>query len=452
MSILETMLTGKITSDIVMTPENVAQDMVDLLPNEVWTSESTFLDMATKEGIFLKLIYDKLMKSTDLINKFPDETKRRNHILQNQIYGLAVNEFCAALSQRRIYGRMENNSNIKCINGYYDIIRDDRRFKLTIERTFKNMKFDVVIGNPPYNSDLYLDFLNKGYTLLKEDGVMVQITPAKWQAKGGKKNDDFRKQIVPYMSEIIHYKDSTDVFDIQEWGGISIIKIDKNIHNTKLIVNKCSKNKVFESAPEEHIGNDILLLPNKIIDIVNKCMNNNKSIATTLGFKQSLYVKNTNSGYAKERETDIMVMQGDKHTGWVSKSDLFTQAKLDKYKCICSIMPGAVASFDKNGQVLGMFKIVYIGPNQVPKGSFPVLKYFDSEDECKSFISYCNTKLVAFLYYIGTCGTTLTSEFWRFVPDPVNFDHIFTDDELYKKYNLTQDEIDIIESVIKERK
>lgn len=46
----------------------------------------------------------------------------------------------------------------------------------------------------------------------------------------------------------------------------------------------------------------------------------------------------------------------------------------------------------------------------------------------------------------------MADEAWRFVPDPGAFDHIFTDDELYKKYNLTQDEIDLIESVIKERK
>lgn len=63
-----------------------------------------------------------------------------------------------------------------------------------------------------------------------------------------------------------------------------------------------------------------------------------------------------------------------------------------------------------------------------------------------------NTKLVSFLYYLGCCGTTLTKEFFRFIPDPEKFDHIFTDQELYKKYNLTDEEINIIESVIKERK
>ncbi len=145
-------------------------------------------------------------------------------------------------------------------------------------------------------------------------------------------------------------------------------------------------------------------------------------------------------------------MQGEKCTGYKSIKQLRTKLNLDKYKCIASIMPGAVAAFDKDNKVLGMFKISIIGPYQVPKGSFPVLYYFDTREECESFISYMARKLTAFLYYIGTCGTTLTKEFFRFVPNPVTFDHIFTDDELYKKYNLTTEEINIIESVIKDRK
>ena len=84
------------------------------------------------------------------------------------------------------------------------------------------MNLDIIIGNPPYNNDLYLDFVQAGYQALKPDGVMVMITPAKWQAKGGKKNELFREQIVPHMKEIVYYKDSKDVFDIGLSGGLSI--------------------------------------------------------------------------------------------------------------------------------------------------------------------------------------------------------------------------------------
>ena len=61
------------------------------------------------------------------------------------------------------------------------------------------MKFDVVLGNPPYNNDIYLDFVTLGHNIIKQNGCEIMITPAKWQAKGGEKNEAFRKDIVPYM-------------------------------------------------------------------------------------------------------------------------------------------------------------------------------------------------------------------------------------------------------------
>lgn len=82
--------------------------------------------------------------------------------------------------------------------------------------------------------------------------------------------------------------------------------------------------------------------------------------------------------------------------------------------------------------------------------------YSDSEDECKSIMSYFSTRLIRFLMLLSVHGQHIFSQvdmsIFRFVPDPGAFDHIFTDEELYKKYNLTPDEISIIESVIKERK
>lgn len=77
----------------------------------------------------------------------------------------------------------------------------------------------------------------------------------------------------------------------------------------------------------------------------------------------------------------------------------------------------------------------------------------NSIDECKSFLSYIDSKFVRFLILLRYGRNSVNNNFsWSFVPDPGSFDHIFTDQELYQKYNLTPDEINIIESVIKERK
>lgn len=81
------------------------------------------------------------------------------------------------------------------------------------------------------------------------------------------------------------------------------------------------------------------------------------------------------------------------------------------------------------------------------------LESFDTAEEAKSYISYLETRFIRFMFLLAKTSLHMQSEFsWRFVPDPGNFDHIFTDKELYDKYNLTPEEISIIESVIKERK
>ncbi len=264
------------------------------------------------------------------------------------------------------------------------------------------------------------------------------------------------------------YKDSLDIFDIEEWGGISYYIVHKNICATRELKCVCNSNNRLNNDYETHDEKDIVLYGRDLLTIIGKVGqlgegfkqslyvkntdHGENSIASQLGFKRQVFVGEQDRGQQQIPPDYVEVMQGEKVCGYKKKSELFTRLNLDKWKCICSIMPGAVSKFDATGKVLGMFKISIIKPNQVPKGSFPVLKYFDTENECKSFISYMECRLTAFLYYLGCCGTTLTKEFFRFIPDPMKYDHIFTDAELYKKYNLTQNEINIIESVIKERK
>ena len=473
----------------MITPYNIVTDMNKLITEHIENHKNNkniwdfkFLDIACKSGNFLRAMYKWLMNHPDMINKFEKESDRHSHIVQKQIFGVCFRETDMLIANRNTFGTIELNSHIKYIYNWQDKVKLKSLTEIqeTLKETLGQMKFDVVVGNPPYNSDIYLDFVTKAHGLIdkeSESSCVCMITPAKWQAKtDGKpkgsstpdKNEDFRKNIVPYMNKIVMYKDSTDVFNIEEWGGISYYLIDTSKHTEKEVQTLCKRNKKLESLMEIHDEVTPTLYSRDILSIIGK--------AGTLGegFKQSLYVKNTDHGeetiagtlgfnrqtFVHEQDRGeklkelgyVEVMQGEKVVGYKKVVDLYTTEKLDKWKCICSIMPGAVSAFDQSGKVLGMFKISIIGPNQVPKGSFPILKYFDTENECKSFVSYCNTKFISFLYYLGCCGTTLTKEFFRFIPDPVNFDHIFTDQELYEKYNITKEEIEIIESIIKERK
>ena len=96
------------------------------------------------------------------------------------------------------------------------------------------------------------------------------ITPAKWQAKGGTKNEQFRKDIVPHMSKIVFYPDCTDVFVIQDAGGICYFNANKSIHNLKNIVNICRLNSSLNDSDTRLIEYTLHNKGNKIVKILEK--------------------------------------------------------------------------------------------------------------------------------------------------------------------------------------
>lgn len=255
------------------------------------------------------------------------------------------------------------------------------------------------------------------------------------------------------MKDIVIYRDTHDIFDIDDNAGMSYYIIDKENHcknwNVKGI---CTKNSVFNFNWERHTEDVLTLYSNKVISIINKCKSDNM-IANKLDFKRCIYVGEQERGNpTKNHSTDVDVMQGNKHVGFIPINQLKTTANIDKYKVTCAIMIGGAVMFNNDSKILGSASYTHVGPNQVLKGSFPCIRYFDNEYECESFESYLMTKLMWLLFFLGICGATMTNNFFMYIPDQENFDHIFTDEELYKKYNLTDEEIAIIESVIKERK
>ena len=313
------------------------------------------------------------------------------------------------------------------------------------------MRFNIVIGNPPYNNDIYLDFVTLGYKVCSDYTSM--ITPAKWQAKGGEKNKAFRDSILQHIQKVIYYKDTKDIFDIGEPDGVCYYLIDKNkISTEKLVKNICSSNKYFQSDYELHTESELILLRNDIISIVNK-LGNNKLIDR---IRHEMIMDNSDYGNKTKSEDDVAIVCAEKGISGYSKCNKLNIDEIEKYKCYihCLVSQGSGSPFDKNGfAVGGGKKRVYIAePQQVPQGHYFLLWLSNSLEEAKSFVSFCDSKLISFLYFIGISASMEVIENWRFIPDPLKFDHIFTDNELYNKYNLTQEEIDIIESNIRERK
>lgn len=277
------------------------------------------------------------------------------------------------------------------------------------------MKFNVVVGNPPYNKDAYIDFAELGNRVSLQCSSM--IIPAKWQGKTDSKNSRFRDKLSKYMEKVVYYPDCGDIFYIADVGGICYYIMNKDIHSDCLIVNKCNTNKYIDNKQSIRSINDGLsCYSDSIVSKVGKTDN----ICKEAEIKQFNYMITTPPAI-----------------GGTKGCESFLFGKTGMLQCLKA---GTVYTRDKAVKLPSHYK---------------VLCSSDNLDELNSMISFVNTKLVRFLVLIGLCTqSTITPETWRYVPRPdkKEFNHIFTDEEMYNRYGLDDSDIEIIENTIKERK
>lgn len=293
------------------------------------------------------------------------------------------------------------------------------------------MKFDVVCGNPPYNNDIYLDFVMLGHKLAKSYDLW--ITPSRYMLYDSVKNDLFRQSVVPYMHEIVHYQNEADIFQIVMPCGISYYICGKELHSDKYVTSKSTHIEGFNSERVLYSNfkcNDSLLY-------IGHC------IIERLGSFQRFSCNRLDgkfNAFATKAIRGFYLGGSDKH--------------------IYSATP--------------VTRPIHIYPDEQVAPNARILYSSDSRSEVESFISYIETKLIRFLILLSATGYSYGVEFkYYFVPDPGSFDKVYEDkplegytpDEsgiytdyngvvhcsLYVKYKLTDEEIEIIESVIKDR-
>ena len=416
----------------VFTRADVANKVLELLktkPGVFSNPNYRFLDIYTKSGVFLLLIYSELMQG--LVETIPDPELRSQHILSKMIYGISPSVETALISRKTLYGDWSIQGNIKVIVGYKN--DTGKRTFSNISKEFNSMKFDVVIGNPPYNRGMDIDFVNLGYELSTKYCCM--ITPAKWQtgvtdsslASKSINYEQFREKIVPHMSHVVFYPNSADVFDIRGNTGISYFLADRDIHD------KCSVENRFSSFPEIYNG----IESRTLLDGITLC-NFGKHVIDCIDYSNGVFK------YIRKNESK---------KNWVVWGTAAMPMFLD-YK------PGS----NTPHYMLSDLKVADPKTLKLSNDSF-IFFESDSKQECESFVSYLYTRLVRFLIScnIGLYKGWNKPSTFKYVPAPTvldangnrvpgKFDHIYTDEELYKTFNIPQEYIDALGAVIKERK
>ena len=128
---------ANLSSDEVFTPPQLVNQLLDLLPKEIWSDKNArFLDPVCKSGVFLREIAKRLMAGLE--KQIPNQQKRANHIFQNQLFGIAITELTSLLSRRSVYCSKTANGKYSVCDSF-DQPQGNIRFE-RIEHTWENGK------------------------------------------------------------------------------------------------------------------------------------------------------------------------------------------------------------------------------------------------------------------------------------------------------------------------
>lgn len=429
---------GKV--DEIATPQNIADDMITLF-DYTDCNRKIWMDMYCKTGNFLASLKRQGVDKNNMAAIC--QTLQSQMLVCRKLYGKILPEVEVKINIKSLEScKVTRRGQVYCISNWKDKVKNNHQEAYNIikfvvmkemEKTMsldwtteENFKINNIIMNPPYNpSDLYIDFIELAHKIASEN--VVAITPAKWQAKGGDKNKDFRSAIVPYMKSIKYYENPLDIFPNNPMCGDAIsyylINRDKNID--KYI------NDELEEAWLTRYG-----LNNTCISIIKR-IDGERIVETSdeSVMPAKSYFTAKNFGDVSEDSNSKYYMMSSARCIKVNESAFKHTENMDKYKVYI-------------GHFITANPVLHLVEPFVAEVRESCLLGFGTKEKCESIISYYKCKLIWFLVYMVNCGNASKEAFVN-VPDPGAFDHIFTDDELYKKYDLTDEEINIIESVIK---
>lgn len=484
---------ANLSNDEVFTPPSLANQVLDLLPQELFASPTTtFLDPVSKSGVFLREIVKRLDRGLE--TQMPDRQERIEHILHKQVFGIAITELTAHLSRRSVYCSKNADSdysvtrfdtvggnihyrplrhtwtNGKCrycgasqevydrgdqAEQYaYQFIHTDKPHTL-----FNNMKFDVIIGNPPYQlSDgggtgssaipLYHKFILQAMKL--SPSFLSMIVPARWYS-GGKGLDDFRNMMLndKRIKYLVDYTDSRDCFpSVDIAGGVCYFLWCKD-YRGKCCVKTIQKNKV--SIVDRSLNEfETFIRENVAVQIIRKVLNRSDEMMDSVVFSRNPFGFASNDCFKVAKKGGDIPIMTSKGFFYVPVKSIQTNASsVGKWKVIMSKASAEHAGqTDKDGRKKIVSRVEVLPPNTICSESYLLLSTFNNEKEAINLRDYVKTNFFRFLLSTILLTQNIAKDKFQFVPLQ-DFSHPWTDEMLYKKYGLSDEEIAFIESMIR---
>lgn len=497
---------ANLSNDEVFTPPEFANRILDTL-TEAWAerndganiwadSSATFLDPCTKSGVFLREIVVRLTKGLE--PKIPDLQARVDHILTRQVFGIGITQLTSLLARRSLYCSKHANGDHSIAKGFasedgniwfqrtehtwvdgrctfcnasqnaldrgdgfethaYAFIHGNNAAGRISELFGDDMRFDVIIGNPPYQlgSDggtrdvpIYQHFVEQAKAL--EPRFLSMVIPSRWMASGLGLND-FRKAMLAdsRIREMVDYPAASEVFPgVEIKAGVCFFLWDA-AHDGLCNVTSHRGGEVVGPIPRDLGEYDVFVRDGRAVSILHKVLAQGEaSINGILARdKEFGWTSNFDGFHAKEQPGDVplhYIRTMKRGVGYIGRQSVTKSAHLiDTWKVL---VPQAYNGGDVVPHPILGKSLIAAAPS-VCTQSFLFFNV-ESSDEAKSLQSYYCTRFFRFLVSVRKITQHATHSTYAWVPMQA-WDRLWTDDVLYEKYGITAEEQAHIETQVR---
>ena len=334
------------------------------------------------------------------------------------------------------------------------------------------MKFDVIIGNPPYQLNdggagasaipIYNKFVQQAKKLSPR--FLSMIIPARWYV-GGRGLDSFRDEMLhDDRIRILHdFPDASDCFPgVEIKGGVCYFLWEKDYSGDCEVYSHLNENTTFDKRGLLEQGIETFIRSSDAISILQKTkalqepsFSEELNAGRYFGFHTKIEWKEDGNGtiqtangqssypiYSKQSGKDSVKVYISHGKCWISRKNVTRNNRdVDKYKVLIP------RSGNPGNTIIG--KPIISEPGSCSSNTYISYIFEDNSFEiAENIISYLHTRYVRFLISLRTTTQDMAPKAYEFVPIQ-DFSKPWTDEKLYKKYGLNSEEIDYIESMIR---
>ncbi|HFU3842603.1 TPA: Eco57I restriction-modification methylase domain-containing protein [Streptococcus suis] len=451
------------------------------ITSSIYQKETKILDINSKTGLYplhstISLYYQRVAANDD--NHF-EADQVYQEILANNIYAIAKTPMAKTITERTLVGYRNYKTNVTYIESLTDTLKtDSEKGKKLVEEAFRNVKFDIVIGNPPYQEEtigdnstfappIYHRFMDLSYELADKT---VLITPARFLFNAGSTPKAWNKKMLEdeHLKVIYFEQNSANIFpntDIKGGVAVTYRNAKENFGAIETFTAFESLNSILHKVvPLTKVTLDSIISGRGVYKLSDKAL---------LDYPEIEYIQSkghqfdVGSGAFKilsdivyfddqqsENDVQILGLENLNRTyKWIKQDYLNPPESFYKYKVFFPQANGSGAI----GEVLSTPLIgdPLIGATE----TFLSIGGFDTKEEAEACLKYIKTKFVRAMLGVLKITQATTRDKWTKVPlqdftsnSDIDWSRSISDidAQFYQKYGLSDEEIDFIESKVKE--